>query len=327
MFAALRNSKWNSMDSTHQPAVESGEKHHRPRILIIDDAVETLRFLGEELKEEYEIVLATNAELGLRRVLSIVPPDLILLDVVLPDMDGYEVCRRLKADLSTSHIPVVFISARSEEDDETLGFACGGVDYIAKPFRMPIVKARIKTHLELKRRGDILQSLSSIDGLTEVANRRHYDEVLEIEWRRSVRNCAPISLIFLDIDHFKLYNDTYGHLLGDDCLKLVARTLANALNRPGDFLARYGGEEFVVVLPRTDHVGAEHLAEELRKAIFSLEIPHETAPTAHCITISLGTATMIPSAKHESCVLVEAVDKMLYIAKKEGRNQVRSISL
>jgi diguanylate cyclase (GGDEF)-like protein len=299
----------------------------RPRVLIVDDAAETLRFLGEELKDECEVILATTAEKALSRVQSSQVPDLILLDIMLPDIDGYQVCSHLKADATTRNIPVIFISARNEEDDEAQGFSCGGVDYITKPFRMPIVKARIKTHLELKRRGDILESLSSIDGLTSVPNRRRYDEVLAMEWRRGQRNNTQLSMIFLDIDHFKLYNDTYGHLLGDDCLKLVAHTLASELRRPGDFLARFGGEEFVVVLPDTDLPGVEFLAEAMRKAVMELAVPNEQSPTAPCVTVSLGTATMLPASGSSPSVLVEAADKMLYLAKKEGRNQVRSISL
>lgn len=307
--------------------VSSAFGGRRPRVLIVDDAAETLRFLGEELKEECEVILATTAEKAMSRIISSQAPDLILLDVMLPDIDGYQVCSQLKSDAATRNIPVIFISARNEEEDEAQGFSCGGVDYITKPFRMPIVKARIKTHLELKRRGDILESLSSIDGLTAVPNRRRYDEALAQEWRRGQRNNTPLSIIFMDIDHFKLYNDTYGHLLGDDCLKLVARTLAGELRRPGDFLARYGGEEFVVVLPETDLPGVEFLAEAMRKAIMGLSVPHEQSPTAPYVTVSFGTATMMPALGSSPSVLIEAADKMLYLAKKEGRNQVRSISL
>jgi len=299
----------------------------RPRILIVDDAPETLRVLGEELKGECEVLLATSAEQALQRLLSPQQPDLVLLDVVMPSMDGYQLCAQLKADAATRNIPVVFISARNEEADEAKGFSCGGVDYITKPFRMPIVKARIKTHLELKRRGDILESLSAIDGLTAVANRRRFDELLAVEWRRGQRNNLPLSLIFLDIDHFKLYNDAYGHLLGDDCLKLVARTLCGQLHRPGDFLARYGGEEFVVVLPQTDLAGVEFMAECMRAAIVALGVPHEQSPTSDVVTISLGAATTRPPLHSGPATLVEAADKMLYLAKKEGRNQVRSISM
>jgi len=299
----------------------------RPRVLIVDDAVDVLRFLGEELKDQYEVILATTAEQALRRIHSEQVPDLILLDVVLPDINGYEVCAQLKTDATTRNIPVIFISVRNEEEDEAQGFSCGGVDYITKPFSMPIVKARIKTHLELKRRGDILESLSSIDGLTAVPNRRRFDEVLDIEWRRGQRNNSPLSIIFMVIDHFKLYNDSYGHLLGDDCLKLVASTLASELRRPGDFLARYGGEEFVIVLPQTDLAGVEFMAESMRRVVMELAAPHEQSPTAHCVTISLGTSTMLPTLGGSPSLLVEAADKMLYLAKKEGRNQVRSISL
>jgi len=246
------------------------EMPHTPAtVLVVDDAPSNLAILTESLRTEFDVRIATSGAEALRLVRE-VPPDLILLDILMPEMDGYEVCRRLKATPSTRNIPIIFLTAKGDVADETLGLAIGAVDYIIKPVSIPIVQARVRTHVELKRRGDILETLSMRDGLTGIANRRRFDDTLERAWRQALRNASPISLIMADIDHFKAYNDTYGHMAGDECLRSVAHTLANCLNRPGDLAARYGGEEFAMVLEDTKLTGASHLAEEMRQAVASL---------------------------------------------------------
>lgn len=297
----------------------------KQRILIIDDEQSNIKLLAGELQTHYPISFALNGEDGLRIVRGDLPVDLILLDIMMEGMDGYEVCRRLKSDPHTCNIPVIFITAMNEVADETKGLEIGAVDYITKPFTMAVVKARVRTHLELKRHRDLLENLSSLDGLTAISNRRRYDEVIQLEWKRSQREATPLSLILIDIDHFKPYNDTYGHAAGDDCLKQVAKTLAASVNRPGDLVARYGGEEFVAVLPRTDPEGAAFVAEKMRRDIESLDIRHESSPTAGCLTISLGVATTLPTPHESPRELAGASDRSLYQAKRNGRNRVQQV--
>ena len=293
-------------------------------ILIVDDIPANIKVLGESLKAEYRIRLATDGEKALKIAASTNPPDLILLDIVMPRMDGYEVCRRLKEDPTTRNIPVIFITAMAEEEDETKGLACGAVDYITKPFKLPIVRARIKTHLELKRHRDTLEALSTLDGLTGIPNRRRFDEVLKLEWLRGQREGAELSLIMIDIDHFKLYNDNYGHIEGDDCLKKVAACLAGAIGRPADFVARFSGEEFAVILPMTDEDGAATVAASLLEEIGELQLAHAYSPIAPQVTISLGVATMRPEPQVVPKTLIERADKALYAAKTAGRNRITS---
>ncbi len=302
-------------------------KSKKSRILIVDDAPENIRILGDALKGDHRISFAVNGREALGIARSDNVPDLILLDIVMPEMDGYEVCRQLKAGKKTRNIPVIFITAKSDEEDETKGLGLGAVDYITKPFSKAIVKARVRTHLELKRHRDILENLSSMDGLTGIPNRRRFDESLSTEWKAALREGEPLSIIMIDIDFFGAYNNTYGHLAGDDCLKKVAGTLADSVNRPMDFLGRYGGEEFSAILPKTDMEGAVYVAEEMRKNVEGLRIRHENSLVSDWVTVSLGAAVMTPAAEFTPAALIEGGDEALYQAKKEGRNRVRSIDL
>ncbi len=299
----------------------------KPTILIVDDLPMNIKLLGDSLKSSYRVRLATSGPKALAIAGSGNPPDLILLDIVMPGMDGYEVCRQLKARRSTRNIPIIFITAKDQEKDETMGLEIGAVDYITKPFSLPIVNARIRTHLELKRHRDILENLSTLDGLTGVPNRRTFDERLSMEWRRAIRESTFLALLMVDIDHFKAFNDNYGHLAGDDCLKLVARSLAAAVKRPGDYFARYGGEEFACILPQTDLGGIGHLAESMLACIETLHIPHRYSSVADHVTISVGGACLLPTAPADVNVLIEAADRCLYEAKKEGRNRQRAIDI
>ncbi len=255
-------------------------------------------------------------------------PDLILLDVMMPDMNGYDVCRELKSHKQFRHIPIIFLTSMNNPESEAKGLELGAIDYIIKPFNPDIVEMRIKNHLELKRHRDILENLSSRDGLTGIANRRRFDEFFEQEWWRAKRKKTQLSLILMDIDHFKQYNDNYGHLAGDDCLKQIALTLDNQLKRPTDLVARYGGEEFVCILPDTDNKGALQIAKQFMKSISDLKIPHSYSNAADHVTISLGVATITPSnsslSKEE---LIKVADKNLYEAKANGRNQVKNKQL
>ncbi|WP_295449408.1 diguanylate cyclase [uncultured Thiodictyon sp.] len=292
------------------------------RILIVDDVPDNIRVLSTMLADDgHQISAATNGRAALKLAASCAP-DLILLDVMMPEMDGYEACEALKADPLLKSIPVIFITALADVEDETRGLALGAVDYITKPFKEAIVRLRVKTQLELKRQHDILAQLSHIDGLTGIPNRRAFDERLDRDWRRALRSGEPIAAAMVDIDHFKEYNDAYGHLAGDDCLRRVAGSLADGLKRAGDFVGRYGGEEFICLLNGLDAHGLAVVAEKLRTGIEALQIPHNASPVSPWVTVSIGAAIGRLGPETAASELVEAADLQLFAAKRLGRNQV-----
>lgn len=302
------------------------DEEQKQTILVVDDESANIQALGNLLKDEYRIRVANSGE----KALSLVqdgdqpPPDLILLDIQMPGIDGYEVCRRLKAEPRTSGIAIIFVTARDSANDEEFGLNLGAVDYIAKPFNQAIVRARVNTHMNLKRKTDLLEQYALLDGLTGIANRRHFDDVFEKETRRCLREDQPLSVIMMDIDHFKGFNDHYGHGAGDQCLQRVARALGGALARPADSLYRYGGEEFIALLPGTDADGAHEVAERLRATVEALAITHEYSSAAAVVTLSLGTATQPPQGGSEIDreALLKRADEALYAAKVAGRNRV-----
>jgi diguanylate cyclase (GGDEF)-like protein len=298
----------------------------RPTILIVDDMVTNIEILDGVLNSEYEILFATSGSDALEIAAQQVP-DLVLLDVMMPGMDGYQVCRELKRGERTKDLPVIFVTANNQEEDESRGFEAGVVDYITKPVRPSIVLARVRLHLELKRYRDYLKTLSTIDGLTGIANRRKFDEVIESEWRRARRNQSPLSLIMMDIDFFKAYNDHYGHLAGDECLKKLAGGINRVGWRPADLFARYGGEEFVMLLPDTDSKGALEVAKRVQGKIVFLKIPHAYSQVADYVTLSMGVASLTPGDSQTPADLINSADDLLYAAKRNGRNQIQERAL
>lgn len=301
----------------------------RPKMLIVDDNKQNIEMLMELFHGEYRIAAARNATRALKVAFSDAPPDIILADIIMPGMDGYEFCAQIKEDLRTKNIPVIFVTAVSEVMDQNRGFALGAVDYITKPFHPPVVKARVKLHLNLKRKQDLLEKYAFIDALTEIPNRRRFDEVMLKEWNRACRSTYPLSLILIDIDHFKKYNDTYGHGQGDDCLRRVAVAMSRSLRRAGDFVARYGGEEFAVVLPDTPAPQALEAAKNILSAVDELNIAHKSSSVALHVTISLGIATITPDDSKSALELkdlIEAADKKLYEAKSLGRHTIACYS-
>ncbi len=297
-------------------------KMDRTRILIVDDIPMNIKVLGEALRKEYAVSLATSGSKALEIASAQPQPDLILLDIMMPDMDGYEVCRRLKSDARTHAIPIIFVTAKTAMVDEVRGFDLGAVDYISKPFSIPIVMARVKTHLELKRKSDLLEQLTCTDALTNIANRRRLDESLQQEWNRQRRSAAPLSVIFADIDYFKRFNDHYGHQAGDECLMRVAAIFKDSLARSTDFIARYGGEEFVALLPETETKAAMAMAEKMRAHVEQAAIPHTASEIADHVTLSLGVVTAIPTSDDQPEQLLQQADDALYAAKAGGRNRV-----
>lgn len=294
------------------------ERLGRPKLLLVDDQPMNIRVLHQLFRYECDVHMATGGEQAIE-VCKALLPDLILLDVVMEGMDGHEVCRRLKADPLTQDIPIIFLSANGEEDDEAIGLELGAVDYIGKPFNPMIVRARVKTHLTLKRQGDYLRSMAMLDGLTGVANRRKLEARLEAAWSQACRDNGPLSLIMIDVDYFKKYNDHYGHQRGDQCLRRLAMALAATLNRPYDLLARYGGEEFACLLPDTDLAGAERVAQKMLAAVAELRIEHLASEVGPQVSLSLGVATVRASARLTPQELLRCADEQLYLAKAGGR--------
>ena len=303
------------------------QQEKKPRILIVDDEKMNLKVLADLLKDEYTPVLARSGERALQHAFSDFPPDLILLDVMMPQMGGYEVIKKLKDNDKTKNIPVIFVTALKSIEDEEHGFKLGAVDYIIKPFSPTIVKMRVRNHLRIVHQYKLLDQLAYLDGLTEISNRRRFEDVYKKEWARSARNQTPFSLAMVDVDYFKQYNDHYGHAMGDITLRTIAQTLNSILRRPADLLARYGGEEFVMLLPETDAAPARSIADTSLQAIVDLNIPHQFSNIADMVTISIGLATIHIDDKTSSQTFLELADQNLYQAKQRGRNRVISCLL
>jgi diguanylate cyclase (GGDEF)-like protein len=295
---------------------------HRPaRLLVVDDQAANIQALYQVFSADHQVLMATNGLQALK-LATTQQPDLVLLDVVMPGLDGHEVCRRLQADEATRDIPVIFVTAQSDEASEARGLELGAVDFISKPVNPTVVRARVKTHLTLKAQSDLLRQWVYIDGLTGVRNRRYFDERLLAEWGRAARNGSELSVLLIDVDFFKRYNDHYGHQAGDECLRRVAQALRAALKRPGDVLARYGGEEFVCILPETPLDGAMALARQLGLAVEALAIEHAQSSVAPHLTISVGACSKIRGLPDHAQALLRAADAQLYLAKSRGRRQV-----
>ena len=299
----------------------------KPVILIVDDTPTNIQVLAEALRAEYRVKVAGNGKAALDVITKQGVPDLILLDVMMPEMDGYEVCRILKQNPATQGIPVIFVTAKSNVLSEEQGLKLGAMDYISKPFHLPIVLARVHNHITLKAKTDMLEQYALLDGLTGIPNRRRFDERMEREWNRAVRSGTPLSLIMLDIDFFKPYNDNYGHGVGDTCLCKVATALVGSVNRSSDLVARYGGDEFVALLPDINPNGAIQIAQRMCDRVRALDIVHGYSDASSTVTISVGTAGAVPSIDETPAVLLEKADRQLYRAKALGRNRVCSETL
>lgn len=293
----------------------------KPKLLLVDDQRVNILVLYELFRVDCEVFMAMDGEQALQLCRTVLP-DLVLLDVCMDGIDGHEVCRRLKADPQTQNIPIIFVTGRGAEEDEVRGLDLGAVDFIVKPINPAIVRARVNTHLTLKRQNDILRSLAMLDGLTGVANRRKFDEELARSWLQSVREQSQLSVIMIDIDYFKRYNDHYGHLNGDSCLQAVAGALEQAINRPYDLLARYGGEEFACILPNTQLNGAVMVAERMSANVQALQLEHLGSEIGQFVTVSLGVAAVISNHSIAPQALVQEADRQLYQAKHAGRAQV-----
>lgn len=318
------------------------------KILVIDEHPNEIELLTVILTlQGYKIEQALQVNLAFQSAITRTP-DIILLDVNQPQIDSFEVCQQLKADPNTKDIPIIFISAIDRIDCKLKAFECGASDYITRPFDISEVIARINNQLqisrlkiELKEKNARLErellkrqlvekkllnlnhqlgKLASTDALTQVANRRIFDEFLTREWQRGQREQRDLALILCDLDYFKLYNDNLGHQSGDFCLRKVAQTIANAVRRPADLVARYGGEEFAVILPQTSAQNALQVAEKIRLKVKQLSLPHPESPVSDYVSLSLGVTSLVPQPKYDKKQLLITADKALYQAKKQGRN-------
>lgn len=328
-------------------------------ILVVDDTLANVQLLSRMLAEHgYKVRKVLNGQMALMGVQT-APPDLILLDVNMPEMNGYEVCQHIKANIATQDIPIIFISALDEVSDKVKAFSVGGVDYITKPFQVAEVLARVEHQLMLRdlqrqlREQNILlqqkihehertlqelqhakaalqqanlelQRLAIIDDLTQVSNRRHFYKYLTQEWRRLMREQADLSLLLCDVDHFKPYNDAYGHQAGDRCLQQVAQALQEVIHRPSDLVARYGGEEFAVILPYTGAEAAVYLAHMMQTNLHRFQLVHPDSSVGQFVTLSIGVASTVPRSDRSLEQLIGIADQALYAAKEQGRNCVIS---
>ena len=289
-------------------------------VLIADDDEASLVILFGILSPWYHILTASSGAQALSAAQEH-SPDLILLDIVMPKMSGFEVIGKLKESAITEKIPVIFITGLSDPGSEENGLNLGAVDYIIKPFNQAVVRARVNTQIKLIEQMRMIEQIGLIDPLTKIANRRGFENRLNAEWFRSRRESQPISLLMLDLDDFKTYNDTFGHPQGELALQAVAQALSDELRRSSDFAARWGGEEFIALLPNLDSAGAAEVAERIRKRIETLPMPGDGGAEMS-ITVSVGLYSVVPTAEMSIGDSIKQADRALYRAKESGKNKI-----
>ena len=294
----------------------------RNSILIADDSNLSITMLTRVLGGEYIIYTVTNGREAIEAAEEHVP-DVILLDIIMPDMDGYDAIVALKNSEKTEHIPIIFITGLNKPGDEEKGLILGAADYIVKPFSPVTVRLRVRNQMKILEQLRTIERLSMTDQLTNLPNRRNFESQLDMEWNRARREQIPISILVMDVDGFKQYNDTHGHQQGDVALQVVADIFMQELKRPGDHGARWGGEEFIAVLSGTDLSGALHIAEKIRKRIALTEIPHADKVIAN-VTVSIGVNTETPTQTCSWDHFIFKADKALYEAKASGKNKTRT---
>ena len=295
----------------------------KDKILVIEDSRINQEVIHRILGDEISMILVNNGNEALEKAIH-EQPDLILLDIILPGLSGFDVLADLKKNDLTSSIPVIIISGQSKPEDEVKGLKLGAIDYITKPYNDLVVKTRIETQLNIMKQMRTIEELGFVDMLTNIPNRRQFDRFLTREWNRSIREKTPVALLMIDVDHFKIYNDTHGHQQGDVALQTAADAIVASLKRSIDIAARWGGEEFAVLLPNTKLDGAVKVAEEIRANVEKASIPYGDGAESHKVTISIGVSSLVPSSENYIAKLIMLADKALYKAKDSGRNKVCS---
>ncbi|UXH77997.1 diguanylate cyclase domain-containing protein [Roseateles amylovorans] len=294
-----------------------------PSLLIVDDNVQLIPVMARMLAPLGQVRFATSGEDALAQMRQHAP-DLVLLDAEMPGMSGYDLCQVMRCDPALDLVPVIFVTGHDDLGAELRGLSCGAVDFISKPVSEPLLIARVRTQLRLKRLTDELRRSATTDALTGLDNRGSFDQRLDAEWARAVRTGSALTLVLMDVDHFKRFNDHYGHPAGDSCLREVAAAIRDQARRPADLAARIGGEEFAVLMPDTDEAGALQAAERIRAAVAARSIPHEASLTADHVTVSLGVVSCTPDRQGSRMTvesLMAAADRALYDAKAAGRNR------
>lgn len=300
--------------------IQVGQFINHITVLIIDDDPNIIKLIAESFKHDFSVHFATCGATGLDLAIR-KKPDVILLDVKLPDVHGYELIRQLKNNPQTHDIPVMFVSSMCSVNEQEVGFKIGAVDYVVKPIEIPLLRMRVKTHAKIRKQALLLEQLAATDSLTGIANRRKFDEVFTQELDRARREETSLSLLFVDVDNFKAYNDNYGHGKGDECLIAVSKLFKETVHRPGDFLARIGGEEFAIILSDTNESGACKLCDDIKQGLQDLFLPHEYSDVAEHVTVSIGV-TVVENENHakDSKAVCAWADSALYHVKENGRS-------
>jgi diguanylate cyclase (GGDEF)-like protein len=291
-----------------------------PVLMVIGDAPTCIDTLFDIFQREYTVSVIRSAD-QVFETCRTRQPELILIDISVPEPNGFEICRQLKVAQDTRSIPIFFMLPAGRPKLETQAIHAGAADIIPLPINPAVTINRIKTHLTLKTQSNLLESLASVDGLTGVANRHRFDEAIEAEWRRCRRLITPLTLMMIDIDHFKAYNEIYGHLAGDNCLQEVAGILKKQLSRSHDILARFSGEVFACLLPDIYFDGAMQKAETMIRSVHDLGIPHAASKTAPVVTVSIGVIVTIPGPDRHPVEVISLVEAQLSQAKQQGRNR------
>ena len=297
----------------------------KPTILVVDDMTTTLLLLHDLLKDTYEVKIAKSGTKALEILESPNDIDLILLDIEMPDINGYDVCKRIKNNETITHIPIIFITGRTSQADEEYGLNLGAIDYITKPFNNAIVKLRIKNYLNLKIKNDMLEKLSMYDGLTNIRNRRYFDETFEKTFNEIKRDKKSLAVLMIDIDFFKQYNDSYGHLKGDYALESVAKAMKKCCTRSTDISFRLGGEEFGLIYIASNQKEALVFAKKIQDEIHNLKIEHKSSKVSSYLSVSIGLFFSENIRDFSKDDIYQRCDDALYFAKKAGRNNIYSI--
>ncbi|GAC16691.1 GGDEF domain-containing response regulator [Aliiglaciecola lipolytica] len=291
-------------------------------ILIVEDEPISAMVIADLLSDLYQTKIVHSGEEALEFCKNNTP-DMILLDMLMTGMSGLQTCQTIKTDPNLQHIPIIFITSVKNQDDQNKCWEAGAVDFVNKPVNGITLQNRVKAHLTLKLQSDLLRRMSFVDGLTGLYNRHLLDEILEKTILQSIRSKTPLSLLMIDIDWFKLYNDTYGHLKGDECLKEVGEAIRDVLLRPTDLAFRYGGEEFLCLLPDTEQIGAEHVSQQILEKIAALKIPNEPSSNG-LVNVSIGIHSSLITTLIQANEIIQKADSALYAAKQKGRNQYAS---